>query len=603
MSVIYKTILTIFLSLLTHHTLLGGSVIYSGSEKLPIGNFLEILEDKDDKFSPEEALHSPHFIHSQTLIPNLGSSSSSFWIKFTITNESGSDLLLELAYPMIDEASLYYLDKGSFVNQPSGIRFPFDHRKYNHPNYIFDLTFPEKKNSSTFLLKIKSNKNMIVPIYIGASSSLLQSLNEQDIIFGIYSGAIFLMAFYYLLIYITLREKSYLYYISYILLIGLTQVTVQGYSFKYLWSDWPWMANNGLILFGSLAPIAAMLFLRTFLGTKIRFPKMNKVFSAFIFLFCLSIFLSFISLSNYAFQLMSISTLLISFITPYILFKYIKTGYRPAKFLFTGWIILLIGVMLFIAKDFGIIPFNGFTKHIMQISSFLEFVLFSMAIGDRINILRKENNRKQKEIINHLYQNEKSLLLWKEAVLNLEKLKKESFRNQVNPHFLFNSLNVLTELLYENQEQAARFVNQLAHVYRYILEYKDKEVVELKTELEFIEAFIFLLKIRFNENLTITTNITNIEKTWVPPLTLQLLIENAIKHNHISSEKPLEINLSECDDYIIVKNKLHLKTSQERSTGIGLNNIKERYKFLTDKKIVIENDKESYTVKIPCLHF
>jgi sensor histidine kinase YesM len=583
--------------------LLGEAVVYSGSEKLNIGKFLEILEDKEDKFSPEEAFHSTNYIQSNSLIPNLGSSSSSFWIKFSITNKSQSDLLLELAYPMIDEATLYRQSNGSFSKQTSGIRFPFDQKKYKHPNYLFDLTFPEKNNTNTFLLKIKSNKNMIVPLCIGTSSTILQRLNEQDIIFGIYSGAIFIMALYYFLIYITLREKSYLYYTSYIVLIGLTQVTVQGYSFKYLWTNSPWMANNGLVLLASLAPIAAILFLRSFLRTNIHFPKLNKIFFIFIYSFLLSIFLSCISLSKYAFQLMSISTLLMAIITPILLFKHVKTGYRPAKFLLTGWVILLIGVILFITKDFGIIPFNGFTKYIMQISSFLEIVLLSIAIGDRINILRKENNQKQKEIIRHLHQNEKSLLLWKEAVLNLEKLKKESFRNQVNPHFLFNSLNVLTELLYDNQEQAARFVNQLAQVYRYVLEYKDKEVVELKTELEFIEAFTFLLKIRFDKNLIITTNIKTTDNRFIPPLTLQLLVENAIKHNHISCENPLAIDIFECDDYIIIQNKVRLKTSMERSTGIGLNNIKERYKFLSDKNIIIENTRDFFIVKVPCLYF
>ncbi len=195
---------------------------------------------------------------------------------------------------------------------------------------------------------------------------------------------------------------------------------------------------------------------------------------------------------------------------------------------------------------------------------------------------------------------------WKKAIIREEELKRNileleyaSLKNQVNPHFLFNSLNVLTSLVGKNDD-AVKYIKKLSDVYRYLLENKDKQTVSLETELKFTEAYIYLHKIRFGENLKSKINVSD-KNFSIVPLSLQMLIENAIKHNIISEDEPLSIDISSSDKYIIVKNNLQVKNTREISLNIGLENIKKRYSYLTDKEIVIKKNNDSFVVKLPLL--
>lgn len=178
----------------------------------------------------------------------------------------------------------------------------------------------------------------------------------------------------------------------------------------------------------------------------------------------------------------------------------------------------------------------------------------------------------------------------------------ESLKTQVNPHFLFNSLNVLSSLIYIDQDRAAKFVRQLSKVYRYVLDYKDKDLVKLKDELPFIRSYIFLLKTRFDKNLVIEMNISpGDEEKLVAPVVLQLLLENAVKHNVISRSKPLTITIETGNNTLTVRNNLQLKSSIEATSGVGLNNIKKRYEYLSSQKVVITSDTDNFTVTVPLL--
>ncbi|MEZ5084405.1 MAG: histidine kinase [Bacteroidales bacterium] len=178
----------------------------------------------------------------------------------------------------------------------------------------------------------------------------------------------------------------------------------------------------------------------------------------------------------------------------------------------------------------------------------------------------------------------------------------ETLKSQVNPHFLFNSLNVLSSLIFVDQHKAAKFVRQLSKVYRYVLEYKDKDTISLKDELPFIESYIFLLKTRFDKNLTIDLKIANeYYQKKIAPMVIQLLVENAIKHNIISIQKPLSIEIYVEGDYLVISNNLQLKSSREISSKTGLENIRKRYEYLTNRKVIVEDNSGYFIVKIPLL--
>jgi LytS/YehU family sensor histidine kinase len=178
----------------------------------------------------------------------------------------------------------------------------------------------------------------------------------------------------------------------------------------------------------------------------------------------------------------------------------------------------------------------------------------------------------------------------------------ESLKAQVNPHFLFNSLNVLSSLIFIDPNKAAKFVRQLSKVYRYVLEHKDLDTIRLRDEEPFIDSYIFLLKTRFDQNLTVEKDLPEtIMDKRVAPMVIQLLIENAIKHNVVSKVKPLTIRLHLSDEYLEVRNNLQLKSSTEVSSGIGLKNIRKRYEYLTNKKVEVLETDGFFTVRIPLI--
>jgi len=176
-------------------------------------------------------------------------------------------------------------------------------------------------------------------------------------------------------------------------------------------------------------------------------------------------------------------------------------------------------------------------------------------------------------------------------------------KSQINPHFLFNNLNVLAALIMKDNKEANRFIEEFSKVYRYILSNHDKELVELKTELDFIKPYIFLLEKRFAEGLIIKVQIDDAYfNQLIIPASLQMLIENAIKHNVVSRNKPLLIDVhTNGNNTIVVSNNLQAKQTIENSTGIGLQNIIRRYQLVSNKHITIDNNNKQFTVSLPLL--
>ena len=190
-----------------------------------------------------------------------------------------------------------------------------------------------------------------------------------------------------------------------------------------------------------------------------------------------------------------------------------------------------------------------------------------------------------------------------EIVAKTETAKFESLKNQLDPHFLFNSLNVLTSLIGENPQQAERFTTKLSKVYRYVLEQRNKDLVPIEEELKFAKTYMELLGMRFEEavQFNIPDNISNNELKIVP-LSLQLLLENAVKHNVVSTSKPLTINIYEEGSYLIITNNVNPKEAIGKSTKIGLQNIADRYGLITDKGVKIENNNKTFKVSLPLLY-
>ncbi len=212
-------------------------------------------------------------------------------------------------------------------------------------------------------------------------------------------------------------------------------------------------------------------------------------------------------------------------------------------------------------------------------------------------------------IVITIYEGIYAFELFKRGLIKNEELQRkntqaqlESLKNQVNPHFLFNSLNTLISVIPENTETAVKFAERLADVYRYVLEIKDKELITIKEEMEYIEAFQYLLSIRFGDHIQFKfENLDSFADKYIVPLSIQMLIENAIKHNVISQSRPLTISITAEADELIVCNNLQEKTKNVKSTGVGIKNIEKRYQLLAGKKIIIEKTDDIFCVKLPIM--
>jgi len=197
----------------------------------------------------------------------------------------------------------------------------------------------------------------------------------------------------------------------------------------------------------------------------------------------------------------------------------------------------------------------------------------------------------------------------KNSLIELEKHKTESanaqlqnLKNQLNPHFLFNNLSVLTSLVHKNQDKAAHFITELAKVYRYVLDTKSSELVTLQEELTFINHYIYLQKIRFEDRISFEIKIDERKKTdYLLPMCLQMLVENTIQHNETSQANPLKVIIYTENNSLIIENPIKLRSNVADSTKTGLKNIEMRYTFYTDEKVIVMNNGKVFKVILPLI--
>lgn len=420
-------------------------------ESYSIGNSIEILKDAESSFTLEDALRSAEFQASGQDVPNLQISNSTFWIKFSVQNSSSQEkFLLSLAYPIIDEVQLFIpIENAEYVVEQSGEIVPIAQRKYQHQNFIFDLTIPHGE-SRTYFMRVKSGEQIMLPLTIGTPKAVFQAKTSTDFYNGIYFGMVLVMLLYNLFVYLSVRDKSYLFYVAYILFVGLTQASDGGYTYRMFWPQSPLLANFMVTLFPSLVGTAAIFFMRFFLHTKTFIPKADKVFFALVGIYVLCVGLFAAGFHQIGYQLTQVNALTVSVFMLVMAYRIMRKGYRPAKFFLAAWSVFLLSVCLFVMKDLGVLPYNSFTKHILHFGSAIELILLSFALADRINILKKEKEDSQAKTLEALQENER---IMREQNIVLEAKVKE------RTHELQNTNSVLSVALTDLKEAQSQLVD------------------------------------------------------------------------------------------------------------------------------------------------
>ncbi len=469
------------------------------NDLLNIGGHVEIYEDKTNKLSFEEVI-SKEFTPSKSPVPNLGISKSNFWIKIPITNKTENEhLILELSLAIIDYVELYYYDNDQIKTIKTGDAYPFNKREYKDPHYLFNLNIPKGK-TKTYYLNVKSNEALQLPLKIGTTINVYDQIKNRDLLSGIYFGIMLVMIFYNLFIYFSVRDKSYLYYVIYIICILLTQTSLQGYTFQYLWPNSVLITKYSLIFLPSLSGITGMFFMNVFLQTKEFSKRLYNIAFIFVIPYLIAYVIAFmgeLGISQAVIQLNSTIISLYMLITPIIIYR---KGYKPAKYFIAAWSVFLLGVFVFVLKDMEVLPFNNLTRYTMQIGSAVETILLSFALANRISIIRKENEHliKEQNVILEQKVKERTAELnkaiedLKQAQSQLVESEKMASLGQLTAgiaHEINNPINFVSSNVFplkQDIEDLKSILNKYAEITESAdLKSKLNEINQLKNELDY----------------------------------------------------------------------------------------------------------------------
>lgn len=471
-----------------HITLASSPIVYKSTDTIqPIRSNLYIYEDQSGKLSSNEVLSIDSFSLNTSFIPNFGVSNSAFWIKFSVENTSASSQLqLAIRNPLIDVIELYKIEENeAILIEKQGDQIPFSKRKNKHKHFLLDMSI-NSGATETYLLRVKSWELLLLPMAIGTPVSMVKSSLNEELFFGLFFGIMMVLVLYNLFIYITVRDRSYLYYVIYILFILLTQASLNGYTSIIFFPNNPWLSNITLILFNSIAGITAVEFIKLFLKTKDHTPILHKGFTILTILYSAGIVAVFSGFKNISYNLMDAAGMLISFYTLFIAIKISYQGYRPAKIFLAAWTVFLIGIIFFVLKNIGLLPSNVYTNHTMTLGISIEGVLLSIALADRISSLRKEKEDAQERTLEVLIENEQII---KEQNVLLE--QKVTERTEELNHTLSDLKNAQTKLVEaEKMSSLGQLTAGIAHEINNPINFVSSNINPLRQDINDIYQII-----------------------------------------------------------------------------------------------------------------
>ncbi len=372
----------------------------------PLGRYLEVLEDKSGDLTIGDVSSSKRsnlFIKSKWETPNYGYTDSVFWIRFGLKNGGyGRDWLLEVDYPLTDSIELYIPSETGYRVKKAGDQYPFHEREFKHQNIIFILP-SDMPQLSVLYLRFESEGTMQMPLNIWSPMAFLEKDHKERLLFGLYYGIIIALFLYNLFLFFSLRDMNYFYYVLFIASYGFMQITLTGLAYEYLWPEMPWWSNRAIPLSIAFSVLCVSKFSSSFLQSKIHTPKINHLFNALMVSAGFMMILSLIG--GYTFVTTVSAGLTMAFIPVAMTAGIISwsKGYRLAKYFVIAWLIFMIGQFLYILQAFGVLPQNGVTVNGMYIGSAMELIILSLALADRINIIRKEKEDAQAQAIKNLH--------------------------------------------------------------------------------------------------------------------------------------------------------------------------------------------------------
>jgi len=479
-------------------------IIEFKGDNIVIGQKVSILEDPTKRLDFLSVRKSSGFIQSLTEVPNLQLSPSAFWLRFTVKNESAENqLLLSLEYPTLDVCEFYYPVNGGYNAEKLSDTNSFNKRKYKHQDFLFDVKIP-KDSVATFYLKVQSNEQMVLPLVLGTPQKVAETKLTRDVLWGALVGILLVMVLYNSFVFISTKDVSYLYYVLYALFMALTQTSLSGYTYRFIFPNSPVLFNMGIIIFNAIGGIAFSLFAQSFLGMKERMPFMSKVFKFIILLYSLTIIVRLLGYSLISYRMTDISALVVT-VSIFIVIIYLSIkGYRPAKYFLLAWTMFFAGIILFVLRNLGVLPYNDYTNYTMPIGVAFEVILLSLALADRINIFKAEKERSQEETVKALQENEK-IIREQNVVLEL-KVNERTVELSESNHELNITLEDLKQAqtqLVESEKMASlgQLTAGIAHEINNPINFVTSNVNPLKRDIEImLNAFAVIEKVGLSDS-------------------------------------------------------------------------------------------------------
>lgn len=493
-----KQLVLLFLSLFIYQFSSAQTLIDFKGDFGVIGDKMEILIDSNSTISLQKALQSNAYVHSKSKFPDFSITSYSYWLRFSVKNDiSSRNLGLQIVQPMIDKIDFYQLHGDSIIkSNSSGQWLPFDNRLIRHQTYIYPLILSQGE-SNTFYLHIRSGKQLVLPIYLGTTEQVIESAMNKDISFGIYIGIILVMLLYNLFIYTSVKDKNYLYYVSYLAIALIAQCCIEGYVFRYLLPNSPHLADLSVYIGSALIGIAAIEFSKNFLSAKEYTPKMYKVSFIFWLLYGVQIVLALTQHYNASYAMVlclaMVSAIYVLIMAIYIVMK----GFRAAKFFLIAWSFFILCVVVYVLKDFSILfPYNNITSSALLIGSAFEAILLSFALADKINIFKADKEKSQEETLRALQENER--IIREQNVMLESKVAERTVALSESNQELNKTLDDLKQAqsqLVESEKMASlgQLTAGIAHEINNPINFVTANINPLKRDIDMMfEAFAFI---------------------------------------------------------------------------------------------------------------
>lgn len=431
------------------NAIFGQSIVYKSTSTITgIGKNLQILEDLDRRYNEVSILNSKNFYPNNSAVPLFPDPGVNAWCRFVINNKSSADVYLLIEHFNISKISLYKLVNGKLI------RFYIDGNSIKHsesnklPSYISNLNvLPETQD--VYYLNIESVHPVVLPIYIGSYQQIEDQIKKQIFVVSVYFGILLAVFFYNLFLFFVTGDKNYFVYVLYIFFLGFAQFALAGYAFKYMWLSHPSFNFFAVPVSSSLATIFGVLFSLEFLKIKHYNPFLHKVLLVTIFFSVISIIASFLHLNQLSYTILNYNTPVVGIFIIAAAIYIILKGYRPALYYAISWLFFLSGLIIFSLRNLNVLPSNFFTTYILYVGSAIETVLLSIALADRINILKKEKEISQAEALESSQENER--LIKEQNVFLENKVEQRTHElTETNSHLsvaLDNLKNAQTQLV------------------------------------------------------------------------------------------------------------------------------------------------------------